>query len=198
MKTMLFSAALVGLTAAGGAATAAERFAASIDVNIRSGPGANYPIVEVLHSGEAISAQKCDGGWCSVTAPGGGSGWIASRFLSPASSGAPEPAAAPGHAAPIGSPSPAPSPGQIDTTTTAALPMVGAPTPQGLPDAVRKYVTTHRPVSVDLGGEPKVGGTVPTDIRLRDIPGSRYQYVYVEGRPVFVDGDTRQIVQVEQ
>jgi hypothetical protein len=93
---------------------------------------------------------------------------------------------------------PATSPGQIDTTTTAAVPTVGAPASQDLPDTVRKYVTTHRPVSIDLGGEPKVGGTIPTDIRLRDIPGSRYRYVYVEGRPVFVDGETRQIVQIEQ
>jgi hypothetical protein len=59
-------------------------------------------------------------------------------------------------------------------------------------------VSTHRPVSVNMDGEPKVGGTIPADIRLREIPGSRYRYVYVEGHPVFVDGDTRQIVQVEQ
>jgi uncharacterized protein YgiM (DUF1202 family) len=198
MKTILLSAMLVGLTATPGAAKAAERYAASIDVNIRSGPGAHYPIVEVLHSGQAISAERCDAGWCSVTGPGGGAGWIASRFLSPATPAAAEAATVTGRAAPINSAAPSASPGQIDTTTTAAIPTVGAPASLGLPDAVRKYVATHRPVSVELGDEPKVGGTIPADIRLRDIPGSRYRYVYVEGHPVFVDGETRQIVQIEQ
>jgi uncharacterized protein YraI len=198
MKTVLLSATLIGLTAAATPAMAAERYAARIDVNIRSGPGANYPIVEILHSGEAVTATQCDAGWCSVAAPGGGVGWIALRFLSPGGPAASDPASATGHAAPIGSAPQAPSPGRIDTTTTASVPTVGAPASLALPDTVRKYVTTHRPVSIDLGGEPKVGGTIPADIRLRDIPGSRYRYVYVDEHPVFVDGETRQIVQVEQ
>ena len=75
--------------------------------------------------------------------------------------------------------------------------ILGSPASLALPDAVRKYVATHRPLSVDLGGDPKVGGAIPADIRLRDIPGSRYRYLYVDNHPVFVDGETRQIVQVE-
>jgi Protein of unknown function (DUF1236)/Bacterial SH3 domain len=197
MKTVLFCASTIAGMVACGGAIAGERYAATIDVNIRSGPGANYPIVEILHSGETIAATKCDTGWCSVTAPGGGEGWIASRFLAPRGSAAFDAGPTPDHAAP-NSVSAAPSTASVDTTTTSAVPTVGSPAALALSDAARKYVTTHRPVSVDLGGEPQVGSTIPTDIRLRDIPGSRYQYVYVDGRPIFVDGETRQIVQVER
>ena len=197
MKTVLFSSTLLGWTAATTVALAAGNYATTIDVNIRSGPGANYPIVEVLHAGETIASQKCDAGWCSVTAPGGAAGWIALRFLSPKGPAASDPATTTARVT-AATGTPATSSGLIDTTTTAAVPTVGAPVSLALPETARKYVTTHRPLSIELGGEPKVGGMIPTNVRLRDIPGSRYRYVYVDGHPVFVDGETRQIVQVEQ
>jgi uncharacterized protein YraI len=193
MRAVLISA-MISWVIAGGGAFAGDRMSATIDVNIRSGPGANYPIVEILHAGETVATRACPGanGWCNVVAPGGGEGWISAKFLSPVGQGAPAPSGSTAASAP-----PSPSTGNIDTTTTSAVPSVGAPSSLILPEAVRKYVATHRPLSVDLSGEPAVGASVPADVRLRDIPGSRYQYVYVQGRPVFVDAQTRRIVKVE-
>ena len=65
-----------------------------------------------------------------------------------------------------------------------------------LPDTVRKYVRTHKPLSIEFEAEPIIGAIVPVGARLRDIPGYHFQYVYVKGRPVFVDGRSRRIVHV--
>ena len=88
-------------------------------------------------------------------------------------------------------------PGTLVTTTTiASVPDVGAPGSVVLTDQVRKYVATHRPLSIELGAMPMVGNNIPPSIRLRDIPGSPFRYVYVDGQPVFVDAQSRLIVQV--
>lgn len=188
-KAALFSAAAIGSLAAG-AAAAGDRYTAAIDVNIRSGPGADYPIVEVLPAGDAIRTMKCEAGWCSV-ATFSGAGFIAARFLS-------REGAAPENRAAANSGGPAVAPrAALDATTTASVPAVDPPTYLELPDSALKYVATHRPISVDLGYEARVGEAIPAEIRLRDIPGSRYQYVYVDDRPVFVDGQSRRIVKVE-
>jgi hypothetical protein len=194
MKTV-FLTAMTGWVLAGGTAFAGERLSAAIDVNIRSGPGAKYPIVTVLHAGDAILSRQCgeQSGWCSVAMPGGGEGWIASKFLSPAAQGTAD-ASLRNDAASAKAATPA---GIDTTTTTASIPEVGSPASLVLPDAVSKFVATHRPLSIDLGAEPTVGSILPADVRLRDIPGSRYQYVYVQGHPVFVDGQSRRVMKVE-
>ena len=84
----------------------------------------------------------------------------------------------------------------VTTTTIASVPDVGAPGSVVLTDQVRKYVATHRPLSIELGAVPMVGNNIPPSIRLRDIPGSPFRYVYVDGQPVFVDAQSRLIVQV--
>ena len=73
---------------------------------------------------------------------------------------------------------------------------LSAPPPSSLPDLVRKYVRTHKPLSIEFGAEPIIGAIVPVGARLRDIPGYHFQYVYVKGRPVFVDGQSRRVVRV--
>ena len=87
-------------------------------------------------------------------------------------------------------------PGTLVTTTIEPVPDVGAPGSLVLTDQVRKYVATHRPLSIELGAMPMVGNNIPPSIRLRDIPGSPFRYVYVDGQPVFVDAQSRLIVQV--
>ena len=87
-------------------------------------------------------------------------------------------------------------PGTLVTTTIASMPDVGPPGSLVLTDQVRKYVATHRPLSIELDSMPMVGNNIPPTIRLRDIPGSPFGYVYVDGQPVFVDAQSRLIVQV--
>jgi hypothetical protein len=82
-----------------------------------------------------------------------------------------------------------PQPVSVATSTSMAI---------VLPDTVQKYVRTHRPLSIAFDGEPTVGASRPADARLHAIPGYQFRYVYVNGKPVFVDGQSRRIVHVVQ
>jgi hypothetical protein len=64
------------------------------------------------------------------------------------------------------------------------------------PRAVRTYVTTNPLDPVYLEGNLAVGAGIPEDITLSAVPNYRYQYVYVNDRPVLVDPATRRIVYV--
>jgi len=70
-------AALVGSTAGAFAATA---YAAS-PLNVRSGPGPGYRIVDVLRRGEAVEVDYCQGSWCAISKPGP-DGWVSANYLS--------------------------------------------------------------------------------------------------------------------
>jgi uncharacterized protein YraI len=51
------------------------------NVNVRSGPGTNYPVVDLARSGTPVDVQQCQGSWCYISKPGP-DGWISSSFLS--------------------------------------------------------------------------------------------------------------------
>ena len=75
LKAAALGAAVVIFT--GGAAMAAV---AGTSVNVRSGPGTSYGVVDVLHAGEAVSIAKRSGGWCEIEHTGP-DGWVACRYL---------------------------------------------------------------------------------------------------------------------
>jgi hypothetical protein len=55
--------------------------AASTHLNVRSGPGAGYGVVDVLNPGEVVNVGECRAsGWCYVTHRGP-DGWVFSRYL---------------------------------------------------------------------------------------------------------------------
>lgn len=72
-------AALTALTA--GAAFAAV---ATSSVNVRSGPGTGYSVVDVLEPGQPVSIEGRSGGWCAVS-KAGPNGWVSCNYLSGAS-----------------------------------------------------------------------------------------------------------------
>jgi len=53
-------------------------------VNVRSGPGTNFAVVDRLDAGEAVTRGQCtsDGGWCYVNHTGA-DGWVSASFLTP-------------------------------------------------------------------------------------------------------------------
>lgn len=51
------------------------------NVNVRSGPGTQYRVVDTVRRGERVDVDRCRGSWCFVEKRGP-DGWIASRFLS--------------------------------------------------------------------------------------------------------------------
>lgn len=69
-------ALLLGGTAAAAAATAY----ASTTVNVRSGGGTGYPVVDVLRGGERVEVDYCQGAWCFVEKPGP-DGWVNANYL---------------------------------------------------------------------------------------------------------------------
>jgi len=73
-----------------GAGTASAATAvASNDLNVRSGPGTQYPVVTVIPQGGAVTATDCNGSWCRVDYRGR-DGWASQAYLSGAvATGAP-------------------------------------------------------------------------------------------------------------
>src|SRR5690606_21757915 len=57
------------------------------NVNVRSGPGTNYAVVDTARRGETVDVQRCQGSWCYIV-KSGPDGWVSSNYLS-AGGGAP-------------------------------------------------------------------------------------------------------------
>jgi uncharacterized protein YraI len=81
LKTILMAAAAAGALTASSALAATAT--ATTDLNIRSGPGPEYPVVGVIGANESATVNGCLQGskWCTVTA-GGAQGWAYSDYLS--------------------------------------------------------------------------------------------------------------------
>jgi len=62
-----------------GVAAAAPATAQSA-VNLRSGPGTEYPVVGTLRAGETVDVAGCTGSWCQVSGPSG-SGFASRNYL---------------------------------------------------------------------------------------------------------------------
>jgi uncharacterized protein YraI len=57
-----------------------EDAVATTNLNVRSGPGTSYPVIDVLRSGQSVILTSCSGGWCSLS-HSGPSGWASERYL---------------------------------------------------------------------------------------------------------------------
>lgn len=51
-------------------------------VNVRTGPGVGYPVIDQLYPGERVDIGSCGYGWCYVR-HSGPDGYVSARFLSP-------------------------------------------------------------------------------------------------------------------
>ena len=75
------AAAATLLLLAGTAAASAATAYASTTVNVRSGAGTGYPVVDVLRAGERVDVDYCRGAWCAVEKRGV-DGWVNANYLS--------------------------------------------------------------------------------------------------------------------
>lgn len=71
---------------AGGAILASTALASAAQstttLNVRSGPGTSYGVVDVLYAGENVTVEGCvASGWCQIT-HSGPDGWVSARYLS--------------------------------------------------------------------------------------------------------------------
>jgi len=51
------------------------------NVNVRSGPGTNYAVVDTARRGQQVDVQRCQGSWCYISKPGP-DGWVSANYLS--------------------------------------------------------------------------------------------------------------------
>jgi uncharacterized protein YraI len=80
-KTLIASGlAALAIIATAAAASAAPAVAAS-SLNVRTGPGTGYPVVDTLHRGEQVDVKYCRGSWCFVEKRGP-DGWVSANYLS--------------------------------------------------------------------------------------------------------------------
>jgi hypothetical protein len=191
------------------------------DLNVRAGPGSQYPVIGVLRAGQQATLNGClqSGKWCSV-AEADGQGWVYSDYVSadfggshvvlsqrpadasvavveaPKIDGADAGAFAGGATgaiagAIIGGPVGAAVGGAAGVVAGGATGTIIAP-----PETVRTYVTTHEAAPVYLEGEVVTGAALPDTVELHSIPDYEYRYVNVNGQPVFVEPLSRKIVYV--
>ena len=79
-KLIASGLATLAVLATTAAASAAPAFATS-NVNVRSGPGTGYGVVDALRRGERVDIQYCRGSWCFVQKRGP-DGWVSANYLS--------------------------------------------------------------------------------------------------------------------
>lgn len=79
-RNILAAAATVTI----GAFATTPSFAADAEsttaLNVRSGPGTGYRVVDTLYQGEPVDINRCSGGWCQIE-HAGPDGWVSSRYL---------------------------------------------------------------------------------------------------------------------
>ncbi|CDX52145.1 hypothetical protein LCM4577_23625 [Mesorhizobium sp. LCM 4577] len=221
MRRLLLPAVAGALVAWSGAAFADTPVSAATNLNVRAGPGSQYPVIGVLRAGQTATLNGClqNSKWCTV-AEAGGQGWVYSDYLTaefggnrvvlterPANSGiaivkAPRDqanaAAVAGGA--TGAIAGAIIGGPVGAAVGGAAGIVGggaAGTVITPPEQVRTYISEHRVKPVYLQGKVVTGATLPATVALQKIPNYRYRYVYVNDRPVLVEPSTRRIVYVE-
>lgn len=193
--------ALLASVAAGAAQTTVT---ATTDLNVRAGPGSQYPVIAVIDAGDNAILKGCiqQSKWCAVD-EGDRTGYVYSDYLM----------ADLGGTRVIVTNRPAnsdivyidpPAEGSIaviDGATTASIgdELIGPVEDVRVidpPDTVRTYITTNRVDPVYLDGEVVVGAGIPDRVVLRDIPDYEYRYVYVNGVPALVEPSSRRIVYV--
>ncbi|MEO3387241.1 DUF1236 domain-containing protein [Mesorhizobium sp. CAU 1741] len=221
MKTKLFMATAGAMLIMSGAAMAQTAVVATTDLNVRSGPGPQYPVIGAIGADQEATLMGCLEGssWCQVSAAGV-DGWAYSDYLIGDNSGVEvvvterpaemevpvvvydEPAgstvggltgAATGAIAGaiIGGPIGAAVGGIAGGAAGGATGDILQPEPQ-----VRTYIQDNPIDPVYLEGEVVVGASLPETVEVYEIPDYEYRYVYVNGQPVLVEPQSRRIVHI--
>ncbi len=174
---LLMTAAACALLAAPGAVMAQQAVIANADLNVRSGPGDEYPVVDRIALDSELLLLGCmeASEWCEVSY-GDGEGWVSSDYLLAAAEEADMPVVI--------------YEGPADGT------MVGSISDYEPAPRVRAYIEDNRYEPVYLEGEFGVGTSLPEAVEVYEIPDYEYRYVYINDRPVLVEPQTRRIVYI--
>jgi hypothetical protein len=159
-------------------------------LNIRSGPGPEYPVTGAIPTNGQAAILGCIEGslWCQISY-NGATGWAYSQYMTGANVRALPPVAYTAPATTTGTTIVRPTySGEFIAPAAAAPPMSIAP-----PPTVQTYVVQNPRPQVYLNGEVVEGAGLPPDVVLTPVPNSEYQYAYVNGVPVLVEPSTRRV-----
>lgn len=173
---------------------------ATAHLNIRSGPGPQYPVIEMINYNDRVEVSGClkDVSWCAVTA-GGVAGWAAGEYLAYDAPGAVVQLPTAGDAlsipvltyqavdAVVGTPVGV----IVGVAAGAAPPLAIVPHP-----TVLAYVPAQSVAPVIVTGEVVIGVVLPTVVPLYAVPQSPYQFTSVNGQNVLVEPTTRRVVYI--
>ena len=167
-------------------------------LNLRSGPGTQYPVVGVMEYNVRSEITGClaDYSWCAITVAGL-SGWASAEYLvvdqggsilqvdeQGAATGIPV-VVAEGFAEVVAGPSVGVLVGPAGNV--AAI----VPEP-----AVLEYIAATPVPAVAVDGEIVVGAVLPAAVQLYEIPNAAYAYAVVNGNRVLVDVTSRAVVYI--
>jgi uncharacterized protein YraI len=180
------------------------------ELNLRAGPGAQYPVLAVAQPNSTLNVEGCvaSGDWCKVTlgtAAGATEAWAYSPYLT-ATLGQ-DPVVVYDNIAPL----------NVQTITYQSVNdgtvtqlgesfgdkqgelIVNGPkaVPGIAPDERTMVFIQQNPVApIYLDGEVVVGAGIPENVILHPVPEVDYDYANVNGQMVLVDQGSRRIVTV--
>jgi uncharacterized protein YraI len=203
-RSTIFAATMTAAAALSVPAYAATFVTATTPLNIRSGPGPQYGLVGSIPIRAQAAIIGCVQGslWCQVSY-NGQQGWAYSQYLMAQLSGrdlvvaenlsAVPPVVYQAPAVTVGSAMPATP---AITGTLAAPPVAAAPLALVPPEPVNSYVAGHPVAPVYLNGEVVEGVGLPEDVAIAPVPGTDYDYAYVNSVPVLVEPSTLRVTYV--
>lgn len=198
MRKVLLPVITGAFVALSGAAFADTSISAVTDLNVRAGPGPQFPVVGVLNTGEQAMLKGClpDSKWCAID-EGGGQGWVYSDYVMADFSGNRVVLTQRPVDAGIAVVDPPADVGNYPGTSSGELLPGEAVSDFEQPSTeVRTYIRSNQPEPVYLDGEVVSGAVLPESVELQEIPDYNYRYVYVNGQPALIDPETRRIVYV--
>jgi hypothetical protein len=166
---------------------------ATTPLNIRSGPGPEYPVIGAIPTnGQAVVVGCVEGSqWCQITY-NGAQGWAYSQYMQSAGIRTLPPVAYTAPPQTTGTTTivrPTYSGDFIAPVATTTAPLQIAPPPS----TVQTYIVQNPRPQVYLNGEVVEGAGLPPDVALTPVPNSEYQYAYVNGVPVLVEPTSRRV-----
>ena len=203
MQVVIGLASLLGAAMVAGPASAVTAFSPTGHLNVRSGPGFQFPVVSQIQANVPAEITGCvsDYSWCSVALPDGTTGWASGPYLVTKATGQPKNLQVAGASLNI----PIVVPVNTGSNVVATPPvgaMVGVPHTVGIvapiapPPEVITYVTRQTVAPVIVNGEVMVGAVLPPAAPVYDIPTSTYDYSYINGQRVLIEPSARKIVYV--
>ncbi|HET7714495.1 MAG TPA: DUF1236 domain-containing protein [Bauldia sp.] len=165
-------------------------------LNLRTGPGTQYPVVGVMEYNTQADITGClsDWSWCSVNVAGL-SGWASAEYLVIDQGGQVMQITGPDSGIPVveaAGVAEVVAPATVGAVV-AANGNVAAIVPE---PAVLEYIaaTPVNPFAVE--GEIVVGAVLPAAVTLYEVPGSTYAYTIVNGLKILVDPNSRAVVYI--